>query len=96
MHLRVNDAGQDGEPLGVDRQTGADVHEIADRGDLAGRDADIGDADAIMIDNDAAPQDQIKGLRHGAIPCYKAACVFDHADFGLNRSKIMNVIDCIM
>ena len=31
--------------------------------------------DATMIDDDATPQDQIKGLRHEAIHCYKRACV---------------------
>ena len=46
-----------------------------------------------MIDDDAAPEDQIKGLRHGAIHCYKAACILDHEEFGSKPSKIMNVID---
>ena len=72
MHLRVDDAGQDGEAGGSRCVSPAlSSREVADRRDFAAPDANVARADAIMIDDDAAAQDQIEGLRHGAIHGYK-------------------------
>ena len=64
MHLAVNDARQDVQPLGVQRLNSFTPVQIADRGDAALGKAEIAHAGAIMIDNRRSRNDQVKGLGH--------------------------------
>ena len=65
MHLRVDDAGQDSQPAGVDRLAGVGGGEIAERGDAAAGHADVARADPVMVHDAAAAQDQVEGGGHG-------------------------------
>jgi hypothetical protein len=62
MHLRVDDARQECRP----RQSIAPrrAREIADLGDLAGANADVARALAVLIDERAAGEDDVENLRH--------------------------------
>ena len=66
MHLRVDHARQDVQTLGVDDLAGRGPRQVADLGDFAGADADIARADSILIDQNAALENQIESLGHGS------------------------------
>ena len=66
MHLRIDHARQDVQTLGVDDLAGRGPRQIADLGDPAAADADIARADSILIDQNAALEDQIESLGHGS------------------------------
>ena len=55
---RVDDAGQDVEPGAVDDLAGGRRGEIADRGDAAVADADVAQADAVMVDDGAVAEER--------------------------------------
>ncbi len=64
MHLAVDDARQDCEPGGVDNLARIGGREIAERGDPAGFHADVANADAVVIYDTAAAEEEIEGLGH--------------------------------
>jgi len=75
MDLCVDDSGQDRKAPGVDRLAGAGARQIANLGDFFADDPDITGALAIVINHDAAFQDEIKVSRHWPIHCLgKESC----------------------
>ena len=76
MHLAVDDAGQDVQARAVDRFRPPGAVEMADPGDAAAGDGDVAEAGAVVIDDGAALQDQIRpcdGM--GFLDCACAAYV---------------------
>jgi hypothetical protein len=67
MDLGVDDAGQDMQPPAVDLALGAGLGEIADMRDGASPHADVALDAAVLIDDDAALEDQVVGLGHGEL-----------------------------
>ena len=65
MDLAVDHAGKDGEAAGVERLAGVRLGEVADGGEAAVPDADIGEAAAGVADHLAAAHDEIEA-RHWA------------------------------
>lgn len=64
MHLTVDDAGEHMKPFGVDHFACTRLTEIADGGDAARDDTDVGDADAILIDDGAAFDNEVISRAH--------------------------------
>ena len=68
MHLGVDHARQDMQAAAIDRLARGRRRQLSDRGDPSGRDAEIACRFAVVIDDGAAPEDQIVGLRHSNLP----------------------------
>jgi hypothetical protein len=68
MHLRVDHAWQDMQPAGGDDLAGVGMEEVADRGDPAVAHAEVPLADAVMIDDHAATEDQVEIEGHSFSP----------------------------
>ena len=68
MHVRVDQAGQHVQPLGVDRLIGRGVGGDAQRGDAAVAHADIGGLDAPGQHAGAVADQQVEMSWHGPIP----------------------------
>ncbi len=66
MHLRVDDAGEDGEPFSVDDLAGVGRRQPAECCDPPVPDADIAHADPVMVHDACAANEEVEGLRHQA------------------------------
>ena len=64
MHVAVDDAGQQVQTLAVDGLAGRGPRQVADRRELAGADAEIARALAVVVDDGAALEDQVVGVCH--------------------------------
>jgi hypothetical protein len=64
MHLGVDDAGQDMEVAGVHKLGGSGSIETADGGNAPCNDADVALADAVMVDDSAALDQDIVMFGH--------------------------------
>ena len=70
MHLGVDHAGQDMQSDAIDHGSGAGLRQVADGGDGLADDADVARTRAVVIDQHAAPQDEIEiCARHGVPQC---------------------------
>ena len=67
MHLGVDDAGQEVEAAGVDLFARARAGEVADRADSPAGDADVAHPDAVVVDQRAAFDEEVVGVRHGRL-----------------------------
>ena len=66
MHLRIDDAGQHVQAARVDHLARLGGIDAADGGDPPGTDADIADADAVLIDDGASLQHEVERGAHGS------------------------------
>src|SRR5687767_12600275 len=68
MHLRVDHPRQDMQPTRVDDLAGVGAEEVVHCGDPAVAHADVPLADAVMVDDHAATEDQVEGRGHSLSP----------------------------
>ena len=68
MHLGVDHARQDMQAAAIDRLARGRRRQVADRRDPPGCDAEVARRFAVVIDDGAALEDQIVGLRHSNMP----------------------------
>ena len=66
MHLAVDHAGEDVQPTAIDHLPGLRRAQGANRGDAPGGDADVALPLPVVIDDDAALQNEIERLCHRA------------------------------
>ena len=64
MHLRVDDAGQDSEAVGVDGVGRIRCGQVADGSDTAISNADVALTDPVLVDDIAAAENEVEGAVH--------------------------------
>ena len=62
VHLRIDHAREHMQPPTVDHLTGRSRRQVADRGNAPAGDGEIAHAFAVVVDDDSAPDDQIKAV----------------------------------